>query len=87
MIPDRFSQTLTLSDGRTLGFAEWGDPDGKPVFYFYGSSSSRLEHPPFESSLIGVRLITVEGTFLVAGIERTLAIPGWPPTEQEVATP
>ena len=60
MTSDQASQTLTLSDGRTLGFAEWGDPVGKPIFHFHGSSSSRLEHPPFEGSLAGVRLITVD---------------------------
>lgn len=60
MVLDPASQTLTLSGGRTLGFAEWGDPDGRPVIHFHGSSSSRLEHPPLESSLVGVRLVTVD---------------------------
>ena len=60
MIPDRFSQTLTLSDGRTLGFAEWGDQAGTPVFHFHGSSSSRLEHPIDPGSLDGVRLVTLD---------------------------
>ncbi|KAI0101511.1 Alpha/Beta hydrolase protein [Nemania sp. FL0031] len=39
----RDSQTLILSDGRTLGFAEYGSPTGKPVFFFHGFPSSRLE--------------------------------------------
>lgn len=60
MIPDRFSQTLTLSDGRTLGFAEWGDQAGTPVFHFHGSSSSRLEHPIDPGSLDGVRLVSLD---------------------------
>lgn len=43
---DLSAQTLTLRDGRTLGFAEWGDLDGKPVFFFGGSNSARyIRHP------------------------------------------
>ncbi len=32
-----------LRDGRNLGYAEYGIPDGKPVFYFHGYPGSRLE--------------------------------------------
>jgi hypothetical protein len=42
---DHTAQTLTLRDGRTLGYAEWGDPDGKPILLFGGSTSSRLQRP------------------------------------------
>ena len=35
------SQTLTLPDGRHLGYAVEGE--GKPVIYFHGTASSRLE--------------------------------------------
>jgi pimeloyl-ACP methyl ester carboxylesterase len=34
---------ITLTDGRTLGFAEYGDPKGWPVMYFHGWPSSRFE--------------------------------------------
>ena len=33
---------IRLSDGRLLGYAEFGDPDGKPILYFHGAHSSRL---------------------------------------------
>lgn len=36
-------QQLQLIDGRKLGFREYGPEDGKPVFYFHGSPSSRVE--------------------------------------------
>ena len=36
-------RTLTLRDGRHLGFAEYGKPDGEPGFYFHGHPGSRLE--------------------------------------------
>lgn len=34
---------LTLPDQRQLAYAEYGDPQGYPVFYFHGSPSCRLE--------------------------------------------
>ncbi len=34
---------VRLDDGRTLAYAEWGDPDGRPVLGCHGSPSSRLE--------------------------------------------
>jgi len=34
---------INLPDGRRLGFAEYGDRQGKPVFYFHGFPGSRLE--------------------------------------------
>jgi pimeloyl-ACP methyl ester carboxylesterase len=34
---------ITLADGRRLGFAEFGERKGKPVFYFHGFTGSRLE--------------------------------------------
>ena len=40
---DKQSQTLGLRDGRKLGFAEYGDSSGKPVFWFHGFPDSRLE--------------------------------------------
>ncbi len=35
--------TLQLRDGRTLGLAEVGHPDGFPIFHFHGNGTSRLE--------------------------------------------
>jgi pimeloyl-ACP methyl ester carboxylesterase len=37
------NETITLQDGRTLGYAEYGDHKGKPVIYFHGWPSSRLQ--------------------------------------------
>jgi pimeloyl-ACP methyl ester carboxylesterase len=35
--------TLRLPDGRRLGYAEYGDPRGRAVFYCHGFPGSRLE--------------------------------------------
>lgn len=37
------NESLTLPDGRALGFADYGDADGKPVLFFHGWPSSRLQ--------------------------------------------
>ncbi|MHA2284101.1 MAG: alpha/beta hydrolase [Promethearchaeota archaeon] len=37
------NQLFTLEDGRKLGYAEYGVVSGKPIFYFHGHRSSRLE--------------------------------------------
>jgi pimeloyl-ACP methyl ester carboxylesterase len=34
---------LHLSDGRQISYCEYGDPKGKPVFYFHGTPGSRYE--------------------------------------------
>ncbi|MEP4077919.1 alpha/beta fold hydrolase [Haloferula sp.] len=36
-------ESVTLPDGRILGYAEYGDPNGKPVLFFHGWPSSRLQ--------------------------------------------
>jgi pimeloyl-ACP methyl ester carboxylesterase len=34
-------QVLRLADGRQLGFADYGDPSGLPLFFFHGTPGSR----------------------------------------------
>jgi pimeloyl-ACP methyl ester carboxylesterase len=60
METDKSNQSITLENGRNLAYAEWGDPGGKPVFHFHGSSGSRLDRPPDEKMLSGIRLITID---------------------------
>jgi pimeloyl-ACP methyl ester carboxylesterase len=40
-----FNQTVVLSDGRSLGFAEYGTSDQPPLFLFHGLPGSRLDIP------------------------------------------
>lgn len=54
-------QTLVLSDGRTLGYALWGEPGGTPVLLVGTSPGSRLLCPDLPATLAaGVRLVTVD---------------------------
>jgi pimeloyl-ACP methyl ester carboxylesterase len=38
----RDDNILRLSDGRRLGYAEYGDPEGEPIMLFHGTPGSRL---------------------------------------------
>ena len=58
----RDRQTTTAPDGRTLCFAEWGDPEGFPVFGLHGTPGGRLNRHYDESKYAeaGARLITYD---------------------------
>lgn len=55
-------QLLDLPDGRSLCFAEWGDPDGLPVLMLHGTPGSRLNRHPDEKQYAraGARIITYD---------------------------
>jgi len=54
--------TTTASDGRTLAWASYGDPDGLAVLYFHGTSTCRLDGGFFDAAATraGVHLIAVD---------------------------
>lgn len=58
----RQDQTFTLADGRTLGFAEYGSPNGIPLLYFHGYPSSRLEARPIDDMARrqGLRILALD---------------------------
>lgn len=52
---------VTLGDGRIVSYAEWGQPDGRPVVFVNGCPGSRLMCPDVEETLAaGVRLLTID---------------------------
>jgi len=50
---------VSLSDGRRLAYAEYGDPQGHPTLYFHGLPGSRLEAvlAAQSAATAGIRLI------------------------------
>jgi pimeloyl-ACP methyl ester carboxylesterase len=61
--PPRFEGALRLPSGRSLGFAEFGPPGGRPLLWFHGTPGARRQIPPRARELAherGVRLVSVE---------------------------
>ncbi len=59
----RLEGTYRLRNGRRLGFAEYGRPDGKVVFWFHGTPGGRRQVAPQARALaqeMGIRLIVLE---------------------------
>ncbi len=79
--------TIILKDGRTLVYAEYGNPHGKPVFFIHGTPGSHIFRPPDEiTTRLGVRLITTDR----AGYGRSTFQPGrrlldWPDDISQLA--
>ena len=79
---------LRLQDGRLLGYAEFGDEQGQPVFYFHGLPGSRLEARFLDQKarIAGLRVIAVDRP----GFGRSSFAPGrvladWPNDMTELA--
>jgi hypothetical protein len=56
------NSTLVLKDGRKLGYAQYGSPTGRPVFFLHGHPASRLEaaHLHDDAVKVGARIICPE---------------------------
>lgn len=73
-------KTIQLKDGRLLGFAEYGDPKGLPVFYFHGFPGSRLEAGRFHevAAANGYRLIGIDRPGMgLSSIDKNRSILSW----------
>jgi pimeloyl-ACP methyl ester carboxylesterase len=61
---NRTQQTFKLNNGRVLGYADYGDPQGRPFFYFHGWPSSRIEFGGLNgdaiASELNLRVIAVD---------------------------
>jgi len=55
-------QIFRLRDGRLLGYAEFGDPNGLPLIFCHGWGDSRFTRHPDDTraAALGVRLITID---------------------------
>jgi len=81
-------RTLPLRDGRHLGFAEYGKPDGEPGFYFHGHPGSRLE-PGFAdvaATEAGVRIVALDRPgYGLSDFQPDRTILDWPRDVEEAA--
>jgi pimeloyl-ACP methyl ester carboxylesterase len=61
--PPRAEGRITLPRGGRLGYAEYGDPNGRLVLWFHGTPGGRRQVPPVgrsEAEALGLRLVCVE---------------------------
>lgn len=88
MSPTSNGRALPLRDGRHLGYAEYGRPDGEPGFYFHGHPGSRLE-PQFAdeaAAAAGVRIIALDRPgYGLSDFQPGRTILDWPRDVREVA--
>ena len=87
---NRTDQTIKLKDGRLLGYAEYGDPEGKPVFYFHGLPGSRLDWPFSDAddsaAQLNARIIAVDRPGMgLSDFKRDRKILDWPDDVIELA--
>jgi pimeloyl-ACP methyl ester carboxylesterase len=62
--------TLTLQDERTLGYKIYGPEDAKPVLYFHGTPSSRLEPLLLYEYGIDVEQLLAEAGLKLIAVDR-----------------
>ncbi len=82
------NNVISLSDGRSLGYAEYGDPNGRPVFFFHGLPGSRLQRHPDESIAtgLGARIITIDRPgYGLSDFHRGRTLLDWPDDVTQLA--
>ncbi len=62
--PPREERAVELADGRKLGIAEFGDPQGQAILWFHGTPGARRQVPP------GARTLAVDRGLRIVGVER-----------------
>lgn len=84
-----FDQQIKLTDEHTLGYAEYGDPQGKPILYFHGMPSSRMEGnlPVIDeiATRLGARILILERPGVGLSDFWPYKIIDWPDTVVEFA--
>ncbi|UCB42416.1 MAG: alpha/beta hydrolase [Dehalococcoidales bacterium] len=90
MEKDRTKQQIILTDQRSLGYAEYGAPDGKPVFYFHGFPGSRLDwllaDADNSAAELNARIIAVDRPgYGLSDFKRGRKILDWPDDVIELA--
>ena len=90
MARDNTSRTIKLKDGRMLGYAEYGAPEGKPVFCFHGFPGSRLDwllcDADDSAAELNARIIAVDRPGMgLSDFKRGREILDWPDDVIELA--
>jgi pimeloyl-ACP methyl ester carboxylesterase len=87
-VEDSTNRTVRLPDGRRLGYAEWGDPGGRPLLYFHGWPGSRVEGRLGDEAARakGIRLIALDRPGMgLSDYQPRRRLVDWPDDVLEVA--
>jgi len=79
---------IKLKDGRKLGYIEYGDPKGKPLFYFHGWPGSRFSGSETDEAgkKVGVRIISTDRPgYGLSDYKRDRTLLDWPNDILELA--
>lgn len=79
---------ITLKDGRRLGYCEYGDPKGKPLFYFHGWPGCRLMvlETNKAAKKMGIRVISADRPgYGLSDYKEDRALLDWPEDVSELA--
>ena len=60
----RLEGTIAVRDGRRLGFASFGTPDGRPIFWMHGTPGARRQIP------VEARALAEQHDLRIIGIDR-----------------
>ncbi len=80
--------TITLYDGRVLGYAQYGDSTGFPIFYFHGGQESRLSSRFMDSIALGlgIRIISPDRPGIgLSSFQENRSFPDWSSDVEELA--
>lgn len=82
------TQQIKLSDGRKLAYIEYGDPKGKPMFYFHGWPTSRLSGVELDNAAkkLCIRVISPDRPgFGLSDYQQNRTLLDWPKDVIELA--
>jgi len=81
---------IKLSDGRSLGYAQYGDIHGRPLLYFHGLPGSRLDSsgpaPSAIAEKLGIRVVALDRPgFGLSDFQPERTLGDWPKDVVEAA--
>jgi len=79
---------ITLATGRRIGYAEYGDRKGKPLFFFHGYPSCRIQGKMLHKKAkeLHIRLISLDRPgYGLSDFQKNRTLLDWPGDIQEIA--
>lgn len=81
-------RTIKLKDGRTLGYTIYGNPTGKPLFFFHGWPACRFHAQNMDEAAkkLSVRIISIDRPgYGLSDFKQNRTLLDWPDDVKELA--